>query len=139
MPLSRSEREEFLAEPHVGAVSVAAGPDRGPLIVPVWYFYEPGGDVWFLCDADSRKARQIAETGRFSLLAERSSPTMRYVAVEGPVIETRAPNRAEIAAMNRRYTGRPAQGEVTDPDAPDSGVLIRMRPTRWNSADLGAV
>jgi hypothetical protein len=39
MPLSKHEREQFLAEPHVVALSVAAGPDRAPLTVPIWYDY----------------------------------------------------------------------------------------------------
>ncbi|MCX6467039.1 MAG: hypothetical protein NTW05_26145 [Pseudonocardiales bacterium] len=34
MALSTDERERFLAEPHVAALSVAAGPGRGPLTVP---------------------------------------------------------------------------------------------------------
>lgn len=41
MALSKNDREQFLAEPHVAALSVSAGPDRGPLTVPVWYQYSP--------------------------------------------------------------------------------------------------
>ncbi len=33
--LSVHDRELFLAEPHIAALSVSAGPDRGPLTVPV--------------------------------------------------------------------------------------------------------
>ena len=44
--LSVADREQFLAEPHIAALSVAAGPDRGPLTLPIWYQYEPGGEAW---------------------------------------------------------------------------------------------
>ena len=43
MALSENEREQFLAEPHIGALSVADGTERGPLTVPIWYLYSPGG------------------------------------------------------------------------------------------------
>jgi hypothetical protein len=29
-------------------LSVSVGPDRGPLIVPIWYQYIPGGEPWIL-------------------------------------------------------------------------------------------
>ena len=55
MALSKDERESFLAEPHVAALSVSAGEGRGPLTVPIWYQYTPGGDLWFTTGAGSRK------------------------------------------------------------------------------------
>jgi hypothetical protein len=39
MRLSVRDRELFLAEPHIAALSVSAGLDRGPLTVPI-----PGTD-----------------------------------------------------------------------------------------------
>lgn len=41
MALSKEEREQFLAEPHIAALSVYAGDKRGPLTVPIWYQYTP--------------------------------------------------------------------------------------------------
>jgi hypothetical protein len=41
-------RELFLAEPHIAALPVSAAPGRGPLTVPVWYQYAPGGEAWVL-------------------------------------------------------------------------------------------
>lgn len=61
MALSKQEREQFLAEPHIAALSVSAGDKRGPLTVPVWYQYTPGGEPWVLTGAgasiDSSKPR----------------------------------------------------------------------------------
>jgi hypothetical protein len=44
MALSKQEREQFLSEPHVAALSVHDGSDRGPLRVRIWYQYAPGGE-----------------------------------------------------------------------------------------------
>lgn len=63
MPLSVSEREQFLSEPHIAALSVSAGENRGPLTVPIWYQYAPGGDLWVLTGAGSEKARLIERPG----------------------------------------------------------------------------
>src|SRR5690242_20099962 len=43
--LSVRDREAFLAEPHVAALSVSAGQARGPLTLPIWYQYRPGGEA----------------------------------------------------------------------------------------------
>src|ERR1700728_5075799 len=82
--LSVRDRELFLAEPHIAALSVSAGRDRGPLTVPMWYQYEPGGEVWVLTEAASLKARFIQAEGRFSLIVDWVTPTIRYVSVEAP-------------------------------------------------------
>ena len=87
MALSRDEREQFLTEPRVAALAVNAGGDRGPLTVPIWYQYSPGGQPWVLTGAGSRKHRLIEAAGSFSLMVERSEPTVRYVAVDGPTVE----------------------------------------------------
>ncbi|NEE27171.1 pyridoxamine 5'-phosphate oxidase family protein, partial [Streptomyces sp. SID7982] len=94
MALTREEREQFLAEPHVAALAVASGNgDRAPLSVPIWYEYEAGGDVRILTGRTSRKAELIAAAGRFTLLVDRLEPTIRYVSVEGPVVDTRPATR----------------------------------------------
>lgn len=62
MGLSEIECEEFLAQPHVAALSVNAGDDRGALTVPIWYQYTPGGQPWILTGAGSRKTRLIEAT-----------------------------------------------------------------------------
>jgi len=49
-------------------------PDRGPLTLPIWYQYEPGGEAWVLTEAGSRKVGLIEAAGRFTLMAERGDP-----------------------------------------------------------------
>ena len=42
--MSIDERENFLSQPWIAVISIPE-PERGPLTVPVWYLYEPGGDL----------------------------------------------------------------------------------------------
>jgi hypothetical protein len=79
--LSVRDRELFLAEPHVAALSVSAGQGRGPFTVPIWYQYAPGGEARVLTEAGSRKAQLIRTAGRFTLMVERVLPTVRCVSV----------------------------------------------------------
>ena len=133
------DRELFLAEPHIAALSVSAGPGRGPLTVPIWYQYEPGGEAWVLTPAGSRKAGLIAAAGRFSLLVERTAPTVRYVSVEGPVTRTVPGTDALLREITVRYLAPekvPAYLAFANAELGEQ-VAIYLRPQRWLSADLG--
>ncbi|MCK7622351.1 pyridoxamine 5'-phosphate oxidase family protein [Streptomyces sp. RS10V-4] len=140
MSLSKRERELFLAEPHVGALSVVERPDRAPLTVPIWYHYTPGGELWVRTGPDSRKARAIRSAGRFTMMVQRTDPTVRYVSVEGPVTRTEpdSPERSrEIAA---RYLPEDKVAGFVEYDRTHLGehVLFHMRPENWLSLDMGA-
>ncbi|HEX4812467.1 MAG TPA: pyridoxamine 5'-phosphate oxidase family protein [Nonomuraea sp.] len=139
MSLNVVEREAFLAEAHIAALAVDAGAERAPLTVPVWYDYSPGGDLRFLTDGDSVKARLIAKAGRFSLLVQRVSPTYRYVSVEGPLVRSGPTTVDELTRIAARYLPPDAvPGYVLGSDL---NVLqtFRMRPEHWLSADLGSL
>ncbi|MFJ6074412.1 pyridoxamine 5'-phosphate oxidase family protein [Streptomyces sp. NPDC093065] len=141
MALTREERETFLAEPHIAALAVDAGAGRAPLTVPIWYQYAPGGEAWIMTGLDSRKNRLIGEAGRFSLMVDRLEPTIRYVSVEGPAVGTVAATEEHLRELAARYL--PAE-KVDGYVAFASGnhgeqVVVRMRPERWVSSDLGSV
>ncbi|MGC3002793.1 pyridoxamine 5'-phosphate oxidase family protein [Streptomyces sp. G35A] len=141
MALTREEREQFLAEPHIAALAVDAGPGRAPLTVPIWYQYAPGGDVWIMTALDSRKNRLIGAAGRFSLMVERTEPTIRYVSVEGPVLETTPATIEQLREISARYLPADKVEGYVGYAWKDHGeqVVIRMRPERWVSSDLGTV
>ena len=108
MALSKDEREQFLAEPHIAAMSVYAGDARGPLTVPIWYQYAPGGEPWILTGSGSRKHRLIEAAGHLSLMVERLEPSVRYVAVDGAVSRIEPgtdPRLAQIVAALRTLRG----------------------------------
>lgn len=141
MALSRAEREQFLAEPHIAALSVDAGAGRAPLTVPIWYQYAPGGDVWIMTGAASRKYGLIRTAGRFSLLADRVEPTIRYVSVEGPVTGTEPATRERLRELAARYLPAEKVDGYVAFAWRDHGeqVIVHLRPERWLSSDLGAV
>ncbi|MDQ0387168.1 nitroimidazol reductase NimA-like FMN-containing flavoprotein (pyridoxamine 5'-phosphate oxidase superfamily) [Streptomyces sp. DSM 42143] len=141
MALTREEREQFLAEPHIAALAVDAGADRAPLTVPIWYQYAPGGDVWIMTGLDSRKNQLIKAAGRFTLMVDRLEPTIRYVSVEGPVVETVAATEEDLREMAARYLpADKVDGYVAFASAEHGDqVVVRMRPERWVSSDLGTV
>jgi nitroimidazol reductase NimA-like FMN-containing flavoprotein (pyridoxamine 5'-phosphate oxidase superfamily) len=137
--LSIAERESFLAEPHIAALSVLSGPGRGPLTVPIWYQYAPGGDVWILSEAKSRKVRLIEAAGRFTLMVQRVAPTTRYVSVEGPVIRTIPGTDERRREMTERYLPPDQAAAYLEMAAAEFGeeIVIYLRPERWLSSDLG--
>ncbi|MFI9584695.1 pyridoxamine 5'-phosphate oxidase family protein [Streptomyces sp. NPDC052236] len=142
MALTREERERFLAEPHIAALAVDAGEEgRAPLTVPIWYQYEPGGDIWIMTGPDSRKGQLIARAGRFCLMVDRLTPTIRYVSVEGPVIDTVPATREQLVELSARYLPAEKVEGYVDFAWKDHGeqVVIRMRPQRWISSDLGEI
>jgi hypothetical protein len=142
MALTHTEREQFLAEPHIGALAVdAAEEGRAPLTVPIWYQYAPGGDLWIMTGRDSRKGTAIARAGRFSIMVDRLTPTIRYVSVEGPVVATLPATREQLVEMSSRYLPAGKVEGYVDFAWQEHGaqVVIRMRPQRWLSSDLGQV
>jgi hypothetical protein len=141
MALTREQREQFLAEPHVAALAVDAGEGRAPLALPIWYQYTPGGDIWIMTGRDSRKHELIRAAGRFSLLVERVEPTIRYVSVEGPVVETRPGTVEDLREISARYLPAEKVDGYVEFAAKNHGeqVILRMRPERWVTSDLGTV
>ena len=141
--LTERERQEFLAEPHIGVLSVASDDDRPPLTVPVWYGYRPGGNVSFFTGTQGRKARKIKliqDSGVLSLSVQREKFPYRYVTVEGTVIQIdRPPSAEQMFAVVRRYLPEEAaQGFVkAELELPGSElVLFTIRPDRWLTADF---
>ena len=137
--LSVRDRESFLAEPHIAALSVSAGQGRGPLTLPIWYQYTPGGEAWVLTEAKSRKAQLIQAAGRFTLMVDRLMPTTRYVSVEGPVTRTVPGTDELLLEITERYLPPDkVQGYIEFANTElGEQVAIYLRPQRWLTADLG--
>jgi len=137
--MSVSDREAFLAGLHVGVLAIERR-DGPPLAVPVWYSYEPGGDVHVLTSASSLKGRLAAAAGRASLCAQQEDLPYKYVTIDGPVeIDALDPDdRAPIEAMAIRYPGdEMGRGYAAQAEADDE-IRLRIRPERWYTVDYGA-
>ena len=68
-PMTRAEREAFLAGLHVGLVAVNEA-KQGPLVVPVWYSYEPGGEIVVVTRPQARKAGLLVPGARVAFCAQ---------------------------------------------------------------------
>lgn len=132
--MSNDDREKFLADVHVGVIAVERA-DRAPLSVPIWYGYEPGGDVLLWTEASSVKHRLIRDAGRFSITAQDEQPPYKYVTAEGDVTGIDEATDAEVRQIAIRYLGEEAGNQFTDQNLTPTSVVIRMRPQRWLSVD----
>ncbi len=132
--LSVAERESFLAERHVGVMAISR-PDEGTLALPIWYTYEPGGEVVILIGAESLNGRLLRSAQRFSLCVQMESPPYRYVSVEGPVTSAGPVDlNRDIAPMAVRYLGEEPGAAYTRLISDTSGyVRVTMRPERWSA------
>lgn len=141
--MTERERQEFLAGPHVAVLSVGRGGDRPPHTTPVWYAYEPGGEVTFFTGTQGRRSRKadlVREAGRLSLTVQREDFPYGYVTVEGSVVgEERPPSLEGALAVARRYMPEEqARGFVAAEIGHPAGefVLFRVRPDRWLTFDF---
>jgi PPOX class probable F420-dependent enzyme len=137
LAMTRAERERFLADVHVGVISVAED-GRAPLTVPIWYTYEPGGELRVVTERGSRKGRLFARAGRVSLCAQTETPPYRYVSVEGPVVAIEpAEVERDVRPLARRYLGRELGDRYVEATRGERGesVLVRVRPERWLTVD----
>jgi nitroimidazol reductase NimA-like FMN-containing flavoprotein (pyridoxamine 5'-phosphate oxidase superfamily) len=137
--MTRQEREMFLAGLHVGIISVPEE-GRGPLTVPVWYAYEPGGDLRIITGRSSRKRRLLEKVRRFSLCVQTESPPYKYVSVEGPIVGIDGSDvERDLRPLARRYLGTEAGDRYvqTTREEHTDNVLVRMRPERWLAVDFG--
>jgi len=139
LKMSKAEREAFLAEVHVGVISIAE-PGRGPLTAPIWYGYEPGGELWIVTERASRKGRLLEQAGRFSLCAQTEQPPYKYVSVEGPIASI-APSDLERdeRPLARRYLGRELGDRYLEStggaETRAANVRVALRPERWLTTD----
>ena len=136
LAVSEQERQEFLADLHVGVISIERA-DGPPLTVPIWYGYEPGGLVWIITGADSVKGRLLDAAKRFSLCAQTEEPPFyKYVSVEGPIVDV---GPAELEADRRplahRYFGPELGDAYVAGTSEEDSLKFSMQPTRWWSVD----
>ncbi|MFF2327454.1 MULTISPECIES: pyridoxamine 5'-phosphate oxidase family protein [unclassified Streptomyces] len=137
--LSRQEREEFLALPHIGVLSVAAEDGRPPSTLPTWYAYEPGGNIAVVARGGKRKSRLIRQAGLLSFCVQRAERPYEYVTVEGAVVAQRPPSREELTGIGRRYIDPAdvdawADWELSGGNGNGEPEYIEIRPDRWLTA-----
>jgi len=137
LAMSKDEREAFLAALHVGVISME-DPGRGPLTAPIWYAYEPGGELRVVTDRDSKKGRLLQVGKRISLVAQSEAVPYAYVSVEGPITSIEPADRErDTLPIAQRYLGTELGLQYVNATASerDDSVVVRMRPERWLTVD----
>ena len=137
--MSVNEREAFLAEAHIGVLSIPDGA-KGPLTSPVWYGYVPGGDIWFLTQATARKGRLLSVGDRVSFLAQNSTSPYKYASIEGPVSGIVLSDLlGDLRPMAQRYLGegpgKDYAAALADKYALGNAIKVMIRPERWLTVD----
>lgn len=134
LAMTQDERERFLSDLHVGVLGIERT-DGPPLVVPVWYMYEPGGELWFLIDADSVKGRLLQKSMRFSLCVQSESLPYKYVSVEGVATISPADRELHSRPMAHRYLGVTEGNNYVEREDESSSVRVSTRPQRWFTVD----
>ena len=139
--MSKQAREEFLADVHVGVLSVAGENGQPPTSLPTFYAYTPGGEITMFTGTGRlvpKRIERIRQEGRITLLVQREQMPFAYVTVEAELVEIGKPTAEQMLTIARRYF--PAeiaqgfvQGELGDPE--NTVVLLTFKPTRWFSTD----
>lgn len=137
LTMTRGEREAFLADVHIGVLAINEE-GMGPSAAPIWYLYEPGGEIEFSMSGSSQKARLLQVGSRVSLVAQRETTPPGYVSVEGVVTSIGEQSTPEfLERLYGRYLDEAeakrrvaARGETEI-----ESVILRVRPERWRTTD----
>jgi nitroimidazol reductase NimA-like FMN-containing flavoprotein (pyridoxamine 5'-phosphate oxidase superfamily) len=136
--MTRDEREEFLAAIHVGVLS-ADEPGRGPLSVPVWYRYEPGGEIVVVTRPEARKARLLTVGARVAFCVQSEEMPPKYVTIQGRVVSAESADvTRDLKPIVRKYLGAEVGDAYVDNTRPDgtNEIVVHIRPERWYSRDF---
>lgn len=134
LAMTIEQREQFLADLHVGIISIPRK-SKGPLAVPIWYDYSPGGELWVITNDASIKGKLLKNASRISLCAQTETAPYQYVSVEGP-FSVRATAEGETLSMAVRYLGE-EQGRAYAANSPDSddSITVCLKPETWFTVD----
>jgi PPOX class probable F420-dependent enzyme len=137
MSMTKDEREAFLAEARVGVLAVTS--DGAPLLTPIWYSYEPGGEVVITTAADAPKTALLRAAGKASVCVQTETAPYKYVVVEGAVTIDAGVDSKWRGDVARHYLGDELGDMYADAtaDAENDAVTIRLKPERWRTTDFG--
>ena len=138
MTMTKAEREAFVAEVRVAVLAVGGPNGEAPSLTPIWYTYEPGGDIVMETSGTSPKTALLRAAGTASLCVQTETPPYKYVVVEGTVSVAEALDETWRRGMARRYLGDELGDMYTDAtrEQASGAVTIRLTPTRWHTTDF---
>jgi PPOX class probable F420-dependent enzyme len=138
LTMTKQEREDFLAGTHIGVLAVSGG-GAAPVVTPIWYSYEPGGDVVFTTGTSSSKATALRDAGQASFCVQTEAAPYTYVVVEGPVALADGVDSDWRRGIARKYLGDElGDGYIASTmDEEKTAVTVRITPQKWRTTDYG--
>jgi PPOX class probable F420-dependent enzyme len=130
--------QTFLAAPRIGVLAVAraSGP---PIASPLWYWYEPGGDVVISVERHGAKAKALRATGVASLCAQSDELPYAFVTVDGPVVVEEGADIEFREQLAVRYLGEELGAAYVESSKDMDTVVARLTPAHWRSNDYSKV
>lgn len=136
--MPRAECEAMLSEVRIGVLSINGGPDRPPVLGPLWYAYEPGSEVQMNIGKSSHKARAAEVDPQVSLCVQDEGGAPRFVTVSGR--GRLGPDDPELhRAIAARYLPPEAVDGFLESMRAVEMITLRFTPERWLSNDYGRV
>jgi PPOX class probable F420-dependent enzyme len=126
---SDSERDAFLAQPHV-AILATIGPNQCPHAVPVWYLYEEG-EFTITMQRGSQKHRNLQRCPNVALVVDRRERPYYAVTAVGTVELGASPTHEWFLRLATCYLGAEDGATYTASHNLASSVTIRLRPSKY--------
>jgi hypothetical protein len=104
------------------------------LAAPVWYSYEPGGDVAFVFESTSEKIKLFEAAGQASMCVQNEAMPYQYVTVEGPTFVGDTDDDLQ-RTLAHRYLGPEIGDLYLEAIADTVSRVARLTPTRWRTVD----
>ena len=134
MKMSKDEREAYLAEVHVGILSIPRA-GRGPLSAPIWYDYAAGDRVLMFIDKLSLKSECLKKTDSISLCVQKDSPPYVYVSVEGS-FELGEADKNKHLGVAIRYLGQERGNQWMEKFGyQEESYMLSLSPQNWLTKD----
>ena len=106
--------------------------DGRPLVAPVWFLVEDGGDLVFNTGAGTAKGRAVARDPRVVLCVDSEVPPYGFVQVQGTATTSEDP--AELVrtatAIAARYMGPERAEEFGRRNGVPGELVVRVTPTK---------
>jgi PPOX class probable F420-dependent enzyme len=139
--MSADEIARFVTGPPARpAVLATVRADGRAHAAPVWIDLDDDGTVVFTTHVDSVKGRNLARTGRATLVVDDDQPPFSFVVLEGPV-EIVDDDPTALLHWSTRIGGRYMGPELADAygrrNAAPGELIVRLRPERsFGEADV---
>jgi PPOX class probable F420-dependent enzyme len=130
-----AEVTEFLSAGTRTAMLGYLAADGRPLVAPVWFIVD-NGELVFNTGRASAKGRALGRDSRVVICVDHPHPPYSFVQVQGIAsVQDGAADLLEIATrIGGRYMGTHRAREFGQRNAVSGELVVRVQPTRVNSA-----